>query len=229
MHYERARQNMVESQIRPNGIRNVRLLRRLAQVPRELFVPASQRSLAYIDTDFCVKPAHDAEGEARYLLAPALLAHMIEGLAPRPGDVALDIGCATGYSTAVLAALVLSVVSVESDAELARMATENLNALGVDNAAVVTGALEAGCASEAPFDVMLLNGAVESVPEKLFDQLAENGRLAVVLRKPGVAQAMGASQLHIYRKTGGLVSGQPELTAGAPLLPGFAAKKGFVF
>ncbi len=229
MDFERARQNMVESQIRPGGVRDPRLLRSLSKVPREIFVAASQRALAYIDTDLCVKPAVGADGVARYLLAPALLALMIEELSPRPDDLALDIGCATGYSTAVLAAMVESVVSLECDEELAAMASENLNAAGVDNAAVVTGALEAGCPSEAPFDVILLNGAADSVPAVLFDQLAEGGRLAVVLRRPGSLQAIGASQLHVYRKTQGTVSGQPEFTAGAPVLPGFAAKKGFVF
>ena len=123
------RRNMVESQIRPNKVTDPLLLAALLEIPREQFLPKSRRGVAYVDEDIEV-------GEGRYLMEPMVLARLLQAAEIKPTDIALDIGCATGYSTAVLARLANSVVALEADAELAALASENLIELGVANAAL---------------------------------------------------------------------------------------------
>jgi protein-L-isoaspartate(D-aspartate) O-methyltransferase len=138
-------------------------------------------------------------------------------------DRVLDIGCTTGYSTALLARLAGSVVGLEEDAALARRAAEILAELAVANARIVTGPLARGRPGEGPYDVILLQGATEVVPAGLMEQLAEGGRLACVLGQGPAARAM------LYRRTEGEISGRPVFDAAAPLLPGFAKPPQFVF
>ncbi len=135
----------------------------------------------------------------------------------------LDVGCASGYSSALLAQLARSVVALEEDPALARHARENLAALGVQNAAVVSGPLTEGWPLEAPYDVIVLNGATEVAPQALFHQLRDGGRLVCIKGRPPAGRAM------LYRAVGGDVSGWPIFDAAAPLLPGFAAPAAFVF
>jgi len=227
--FKRARENMVESQVRPAGVRDPALLRVLYRTPREVFVPASLRPLSYVEEHLPIKKLNGGGRETRYLLSPMMLARLIELLRVGPDDIALDIGCATGYSTAVLAGLAESVVAVESDAELVSSASENLANLGIDNAAVVEGPLAEGYPSEAPFNVILINGGVEDAPEPLFAQLAEGGRLATIVRQPTAAVDDTFGHAYLYEKAEGWVSGQFEFSGGAPLLPGFARPRGFTF
>lgn len=215
--YATARFNMVECQIRPNKVTDPRVLRALSEVPRERFVPKKLMGIAYVDEDLAV--AHD-----RYLMEPRAFARLLQSAAIQPGDVVLDIGCATGYSTAVLAKLATTVVAVESDPELVERASAVLAALDVDNAVVVAGALEEGYAKQAPYDVILLGGSVEEVPRSITDQLAEGGRLMAV-----VTGGSRAGKGNMIRRVHGDLSGRVLFDAAVPPLPGFAIERGFVF
>jgi len=227
--FKRARENMVDSQVRPAGVRDPALLRVLYRTPREAFVPASLRSLSYADEHLPVKTLNGGGRETRYMMAPMMIAQLIELLRVEPGDIALDVGCGGGYSAALLAGLAESVVALESDAELAATAADTLARLGIDNAAVVEGSLAEGYPGEAPFDVILINGAVEEMPQALLDQLGEGGRLAVVLRQPTAAVSDTFGHAYLYEKSEGWVSGQFEFSGGAPLLPGFSLPRTFTF
>lgn len=212
-----ARANMVESQIRPNRVTDPRLIDALARIPREAFLPEPLRSVAYVDENIDL-------GGGRYLLAPLVLARLLEAAGPRPTDIALDIGCASGYSAAVLAHLCDTVVGVESEPGLAAGAGAVLAELGVDNAAVIEGALADGFAKQAPYDVILFGGAIHQVPDTIARQLAADGRVvAVVVDESGVGRGM------LMTRSGDALSGQPVFDATAPPLPGFDVKADFVF
>lgn len=217
-----ARQKMIDSQLRTEGVTDYAVLAAMGEIPREQFVPSRIRPLAYIDEDLSVK---DAEGElpARYMMEPAPFARLIQAAEVLPADIVLDIGCATGYSTAVLARLADSVVAIEVDAELAALAGENLVDLGVANAAVVSGPLAAGYPSEGPYDVIFLGGAVEVVPDALFAQLKDGGRLVAVVGYGLAAEAT------LFTRTGDDIGCRPMFNAHLRPLPGFEKPKAFVF
>lgn len=212
-----ARLNMVEGQIKPNRVYDRALIEAMLTVPRELFVPKSLRGIAYVDEAIRI-------GEDRFLTEPMVLARLLEEAQPGPEDIALDVGCGTGYSTAVMARLVNTVVAVESDPDLARQATRLLTDLGVDNAAVMTGALTAGYAAQGPYDCILVDGAVAEVPQALTDQLADGGRLVTVLSG---SNTIGKGM--IFERSGKTVSRRALFEAGTPLLPGFEPKPVFEF
>jgi protein-L-isoaspartate(D-aspartate) O-methyltransferase len=220
--FDAARVKMVDSQLRTQGVTDYAVLAAMGEVPRERFVPARMRPLAYIDEDLPVKDA-DGDSPARYLMEPAPFARLIQAAEISPADIVLDVGCAGGYSTAVLARLANSVVAVESDPELAALAGENLVELGVANAAVVTGPLEAGYPSEGPYDAIFLGGAVELVPDALFPQLKEGGRLVGVVGRGHAAQAM------LFTRTDSEIGSRPLFNASVRPLPGFTKPKAFVF
>jgi len=220
--FARLREGMVESQVRVVNVTDRRLLAALGEVPRERFVPLRTRPLAYIDEDLVVKEA-DAGQPARYLMEPAPFARLVQACQIGPDDVVLDIGCGTGYSAAVIARLASSVVALECDAELAQQAAEILSELGTDNVAVVTGRLEAGYAGEGPYDVIILGGAVEVVPEALFAQLKDGGRLAAVVGRGRSALAT------LYVKDAGDIGERTVFDAHVRPLPGFERPKSFVF
>ncbi|HEY9549267.1 MAG TPA: protein-L-isoaspartate O-methyltransferase [Kiloniellaceae bacterium] len=212
-----ARLNMVESQIRPNRVTDPRLVAAFETVAREAFVGEARRGISYIDEDLEVAPG-------RYLMEPMVLGRLLQAAAPQPGDMALDIGCATGYSTAVLAQLVQTVVGLECDRTLMDSANRTLNALDVDNAVVVEGLLENGYQKQAPYDVIVFQGAVCAVPEAIKRQLGEGGRLVAVVIDGG-----GIGRGTLLQRTGDNVSSRPLFDAATPLLPGFAREAGFVF
>ena len=217
-----ARRMMVDGQVRTSDVTDRRLIAAMLEVPRERFVPPTQAALAYLDLDMPVTPPGKGV-QVRRLLKPMVLAKLIQAAEVGANDRVLDIGCATGYSSAVLAQLARSVIALEEDAALARIAAENLTAVAAARAAVVSGPLTQGWTKEAPYDVILLNGAVEIAPEALFRQLEHGGRLVGVVRRAGLGQAM------LYRAIEGDVSGRPIFDAAASLLPGFAAPPAFVF
>ncbi|HVO16958.1 MAG TPA: protein-L-isoaspartate O-methyltransferase [Alphaproteobacteria bacterium] len=215
--YAVARRNMVESQIRPNKVTDPLLLAAFLEIPREQFLPKAKRGVAYVDEDIEL-------GDGRYLMEPMLLARLLQTAEVKPTDIALDIGCGTGYSTAILARLCNTVVAVESNRKLAAEAGAVLSRLGIDNAAVIEGPLERGYPKQAPYDVILFGGAVAEVPTPILDQLGEGGRLLAVI-DDGSRVRKGT----IMTRLGGVISGRPVFDAATPLLPGFDRKLGFVF
>ena len=216
------RATMVELQIRPNAVTHPDLLKALLETPRELFVPPSLRSLAYLDGALCVEDARDHH-PARYLLSPMVFAKLVQLAEIRKGDRVLDVGAATGYSTAILARLAASVVVLENDAGLTAVAKEALGTLGIAGVSFVMGPLEAGAPESAPYDVIFINGRAGQLPAPLLEQLAEGGRLVAVVGIESAAKAKCVCRID---------GGFQEITgfdAGAPLLPGFEAKKAFIF
>ena len=221
--FARRRLTMVETQIRPNEVTDPRLLAILRALPRERFVPDRLQPLAYSDEAVEVFPAIDG-APARFLLAPMVLARLVQLAAVEPHDTVLDVGCVTGYSTAVLAALGRAAIGLEPEPELAEAARYALRELGIVNAEIAEGPLADGYPHAAPYDVILLNGSVPHPPAALTSQLREGGRLAVVLSSGG-ADSQGKAYLFV--KVGGELSGMPHFDAGAKPLPGFAPELRF--
>jgi protein-L-isoaspartate(D-aspartate) O-methyltransferase len=215
-----ARRMMVDGQVRTSDVTDHRIIAAMLELPRERFVPEVHASLAYLDLDIAVTSGTEP---VRRLLKPMVLAKMIQAAAVRESDLVLEVGCATGYSSVVLARLARTVVALEQDASLAQAAAANLTALGIENATVVVGRLTAGWPAQGPYDVIFVNGAVEIVPPPLRGQLADGGRMVAVVGRAPTARAM------LYRSVGGDVSGWPVFDAAAPLLPGFAEPPAFVF
>jgi protein-L-isoaspartate(D-aspartate) O-methyltransferase len=213
---------MVDGQLRTTDVNDPAVLEAALSVPREEFVPRAWMELAYIDEDIEVA-AGGAGVPPRFLMEPSPFARLVQLADIRPGDFVLDIGCATGYSSAVLSRLAGSVVALESDAGLAHQATETLSRLGFDNVAVVEGPLNEGYPAEAPYDVILIGGAVDDIPDALFRQLRDGGRLVVVVGEgnSGVAQ--------LYLKTGETISGRRVFNAAVRRLPGFERAPAFQF
>jgi protein-L-isoaspartate(D-aspartate) O-methyltransferase len=215
-----ARRNMIDGQLRPNRVTNIPILTAIADLPRERFLPAGLQSLAYADDDVPL-------GNGRYLMEPMILARLIQTLQPQPGDKALVVASGAGYGTALLARLVKSVVALEADATLAGSAEQTIKALGITNVQYVTGTMDAGVpAADGPYDVILIEGAVQHVPPAIVDQLAEGGRLGTVIAAPSVG-VLGVAQLIV--KEGGVAAGRPIFDAGTPALPGFAPPPRFTF
>ncbi|MGK9054430.1 protein-L-isoaspartate O-methyltransferase [Neorhizobium sp. CSC1952] len=216
MDFEAARTKMVENQIRTTDVTSHSVLRAFYTVPREAFVPAKAKSLAYIDTDIEVAPG-------RYLMEASPLAKLLQLAAITKDDVVLEVGTGSGYASAILSLLAGSVVSLEVDEALAAQAAEALSSLGCDNVAVVTGALEQGYADEAPYDLIFVNGAVEEVPAALLEQLREGGRLVAVVGYGNAAQAK------VLVREQGVISEGAHFNASVKPLPGFRKAKEFVF
>jgi protein-L-isoaspartate(D-aspartate) O-methyltransferase len=211
-----ARQRMVLSQLHPDRVTDSRVRDAMSAVPRERFVPDALRGVAYLDEDIEI-------AQGRYLMEPRVFARLLQAAAFDAGDIVLDVGCGTGYSTAVLARLAATVVALEPDDELRARATGNLEALGVDNAVVVNGALPGGYAAEAPYDVILVNGGVERLPGGLVGQLSPGGRLLYVDMSTGVGRAT------LYRRVDGTGSPRVLFDAQVPMLAAFKSEAGFVF
>ena len=212
-----ARRMMVDCQVRTSDVTDLRLIAAMLMVPREQFVPKAAAELAYLDTDLPVGAG------ARALIKPMVLAKLVQAAEIKGTDHVLVVGCATGYSAAVIAQLAGSVVALEQEAELARLTQDNLQALGARNVSAVTGPLVAGWPAAAPYDVIMLDGAVEDVPKALFGQLKAGGRLVGVVGRAPASKAM------LFRSSGTDASGRLIFDAAAPTLPGFAKPTAFVF
>lgn len=216
MDFDAARLKMVDNQIRTTDVTDLRILQAFLAVPREAFVPPARQPLAYIDGDVPV-------GEGRFLMEPSPFAKLLQLARVGSGDNVLDVGCATGYSAAILSHLAASVVALESDEALAKAASETLSRLHFERCVVIEGPLSAGCASKGPYDVILLEGAVERIPEEFFRQLKEGGRLAAV-------EGMGnAAAARLFVKQEGLVSSRFGFNCSITPLPGFGRVAEFVF
>ncbi|WP_022727117.1 protein-L-isoaspartate O-methyltransferase family protein [Fodinicurvata sediminis] len=218
MDYAYARLNMVESQLRTNRVFGERLLDAFETLPRELFVPENIRSISYVDEDLHI-------GNGRYLMEPMVLGRLLQAADIQESDVALDIGCATGYATAILARLCSTAVGLESDPGLVETANNLLSRMEISNAVVVQGDLAAGYPRQAPYNVVLVNGGIEELPAGLTDQLAEGGRLMCVTRPDSV----GIGRARLYRKDDGVVSNRILFDASTPILEEFRAPERFVF
>lgn len=221
--YQVQRSNMVDSQLRTNQVTDHRILRAMLDIPRENFVPSDKQGLAYMDQDILVD--RDADGADRYMMSPMTIAKLTQLAGIDDKDIVLVIGCASGYLAALLASLADSVVCLERDERMGEAAANRLEELGCDNAATVTGRLEEGYSKEGPYDVIMFNGSVEVIPQSLFDQLKDNGRLvAVQLTEGGVGKA------HLYRKIGDDIGeNRISFDASAYPLPGFKVDKSFIF
>lgn len=217
-----ARFNMIESQLRPNAVTDIRLIEAMRAIPRELFVPSTLVGVAYLDENIPLIAG-------RALMQPMVLARLIQAAEIKPGERVLDLAPATGYSTLVLAALSGSVVGVEPDALLHKEAESNVAEYAPGQARILAGAPVEGCVKYAPFDVIFVNGSVEFLPELLFDQLAEGGRLVAVVRHYGPAYAAHAGEARLYRKIKGEISWESLFDANVPPAPGFTAPRGFEF
>lgn len=212
-----ARTNMVKSQIHPNQVDDEVVLAAIMATPREVFLPKNLHGIAYVDDDLPL-------GDGRFLMEPLVLARLLQAAAVDANDVALVIGCPTGYTAAVLARMASAVVAVECDEKLASRVTDELTRQGIDTVAVIQGDLNSGYAKQAPFDVILFDGAVNDVPDFIANQLAEGGRLVTVVKSNG---DVGKGTM-ITRRNGAL--GRRELfDANIPYLPGFEPKKDFEF
>ena len=222
MNFETARRKMVENQIRPTDVTAHPVISAFLSVPREAFLPQQSRQLAYIDEDILVKPANDA-GPSRYMMEPSPLAKLVQLLDVSKKDVVLVVGAGDGYAAAILSLLAQSVVGIDSDEELVESVSSKFLELGYDNAAVVSGVLPEGYPSEAPYDAIFLNGAVEIVPEALLRQLRDGGRLVCVEGSGHAARAT------VYRRDGELFSSLASFNAAVKPLPGFAEAKSFEF
>jgi protein-L-isoaspartate(D-aspartate) O-methyltransferase len=213
VNFEAMRAAMASNQLRTSGVSNVAVVAAMASVPRESFIPAERAALAYIDTPVPV-------GEGRAINPPLVTGRLLTAIAPRPGERALVVGAGTGYSAAVLAEIGASVTALEENAALASVAEGALAGRGVS---VVTGPLAQGWADGAPYDLILIDGAIEYLPDALPGQLADGGRMAAVLVEQGV------TRLAAGRKVGGALTLGVFADAEAAALPGFARPKGFVF
>ncbi len=208
--------HMIDSQLRPNEVNDERIIAAISAVPRDRFVPKIKRSVAYVDEDLEV-------GEGRFLMEPRVFGRLLTAADVQPSDIVLDIGCATGYSSAVLAQLADAVVAVEENETLAAQAEKKLAEQDIMNVAVVTCTMCDGVAKQGPFDVIFIEGAVEQIPAALVKQLKAGGRLVCVKVEGGVGRA------HIMRNSGETVTEQSLFDADVMVLPGFEVKQTFVF
>lgn len=222
LNFEDLRIKMVDNQLRTTDVTDKPLLQAFLDVPREKFVPSVRAPLAYIDDDVLISTA-TAESIPRYLMQPSPFAKLAQLANIQPEDVVLDVGCGTGYSAAILSRVSGSVIAVECDGNLAGQATAILSSLGFDNVVVVTGPLETGYASEAPYDVIVIEGSVDHVPGTLFDQLKNGGRLVVVEGTGNSGKSM------IYVKNEGIISGRRAFNSAVKPLPGFEKVAEFEF
>jgi protein-L-isoaspartate(D-aspartate) O-methyltransferase len=217
INYTSARENMVESQIRPNRVTDERLLEAMRNIPREKFVPAHMQGFAYIDEDIDL-------GNGRFLQEPMVLARLIQSADIAPTDVVLDIGCGTGYSTAVMSKMASTVVGIERDNKLAEQAENLLKSLDITNAVIFHNDLTQGYEAQAPYDVILINGSLPEVPPEIFEQLIDGGRLITVLSEDG-----RPGQAVMYTRVRDIVSEKVVFDAATPFLKEFSKGEEFVF
>jgi protein-L-isoaspartate(D-aspartate) O-methyltransferase len=211
------RRHMVDGQVRPADVTDLRVIAAMLEVPRESFTPASASSIAYLDLDL---PVGEGAGSPRCLLKPIILAKLLNAAEIAPTDKVLDVGCATGYTAALLARIAGQVVALEEDSGLAKTTKAALAAQ--PNVTVVHGPLVAGWPQGGPYDLILLEGATEIEPQAFCKQLKDGGRLVCVLgTTPGAAM--------LYRRSGDDFGGRPVFSATAPVLPGFVKPKAFAF
>lgn len=212
--FAQRRTMMVDTQVRPNDVTSYPVIDAMLHVPREQFVPDTRRDLAYVGENLDLAPG-------RVLLEPRTLGKMMELLDLQNSDLLLDVACGYGYAAAVAARIAEAVVAVEEDETLAAEAQARLAAQDVFNTVVVKGELTQGCASQAPYDAMLIEGAIEEMPAPLADQLREGGRVVAMFHEGNLGI------VRFGRKVDGRINWRFAFHAGAPVLPGFKVARGF--
>jgi len=216
MDFAVARHNMVESQIRPNRVTDPYIIEAIAKLPRESFVPKSLVGVAYVDEAIPI-------GAGRYMMEPMVLARLLQAAEVHEDDIALLVGCGSGYEAAILSWLASAVVALESDSELAIRASDIMAEISIDTVAVVEGELGLGFARQAPYDVIVINGAVAEIPATISEQLSEGGRLVAVVGEGPMGKATRVT------KNNGVLSSRVIFDAGTPNLAGFEALSSFSF
>ena len=216
MDFARARNMMVESQVRTADVTDARILHAMRTLPRERFVPSQLKSLAYGDLELEVSPG-------RVLMRPRDMAKLIQELGPRPNERALEIAGATAYGAAVLAACCAEVTSLDPDAQLSFAARAALESCGVANVRTVSTATGDGWRDAAPYDLIVLNGSAEIIPQTWFEQLAPGGRLGVIVREGAAGSA------RIYTRAGDAHGHRVAFDAAPPVAPGLARPPSFAF
>lgn len=221
MDYAIQRKNMVESQVRPSDVTDRRIIRAMLEVPREMFVPERYRALAYMDG---AVPLEASQGSPRRVLLPArIFAKLVQAGEVDPTAAVLLVGASTGYGAAVLSQLAGSVVALESDAKLLAAARSVLGANGISNVTVCEGALPPGKAEDAPYDLILLEGAVDSVSPALLDQLKDGGKLIAIVGRGATGVAT------VWQRSGSTFGSRTVFDASADVLPGFEKTPAFAF
>lgn len=218
--FSTARQKMVDGQVRPSDVTDIRILDAMQAVPREAFAPGSQSALAYLDLDLDVS---EGASTKRFLIKPVVTAKMLQAAEIKQGDNVLVVGCATGYAAAIVARLAGQVTATEGDSSLAAKAADVLAGLGLANVTVRTAAAAEGDPANAPYDVILLNGATEIVPDRLYGQLKEGGRLVGVFATTQPPRATLVTRSH------GDFGDRALFDATVPVLPGLERVAAFVF
>jgi protein-L-isoaspartate(D-aspartate) O-methyltransferase len=217
MDFKLARHNMVECQVRPNQVTDSGIIEAMSEIPREAFVPEAMAEVAYVDQALEV-------GHGRFLLAPMVLARLLQEAELTRNDMVLLVGCGTGYATAVISQIAGTVVALEQEAALAESATRLLASLEIDNAAVVEGPLVAGWKDQAPYDVIIFGGGAAEIPDAITAQLTEAGRLVAVKADQG-----GIGRGTLVTNFNGVGTAREFMDAAAPLLPGFERAAEFSF
>ncbi len=208
------RTTMVDTQVRPADVTKFPIIQAMLTIPREAYVPEDKVEAAYVDANLDL-------GGGRVLLEPRTQAKMLDALNIRSDEMVLDLGCGMGYSAALIAHLAEAVVAIEDDAVRAEEAQARLSEMGIDNAAVVAGDLAEGAAKHGPYDVIIVEGAVEALPEAIISQLKDGGRLAAIFMEG----ALGS--VRIGTKRDGSVTWRNSFNASAPVLAGFEKARGF--
>jgi protein-L-isoaspartate(D-aspartate) O-methyltransferase len=218
--FSTARQKMVDGQVRPSDVTDNRIIDAMLAVPREAFVPPNQCALAYLDLDLDVSEGASVK---RFLIKPVVTAKMLQAAEIGDTDNVLVAGCATGYTAALVAKLAGRVTATESDPALAAKAKTALAALGLGNVTVRTAAAAEGDPADAPYDVIVLDGATEIVPEGLYRQLREGGRLVGVFAMTRPQRATLVTHSHDDFGNRALFD------VTVPVLPGLERPPAFVF
>ncbi|WP_029582751.1 protein-L-isoaspartate O-methyltransferase [Bradyrhizobium sp. URHD0069] len=218
--FSTARQNMVDGQVRPSDVTDIRILDAMLAVPREAFVPENKRALAYLDLNLDISEEASAK---RFLIKPAVLAKMLQAADIRDTDNVLVAGCATGYAAALVARLAARVTATETNPAQAAKARDVLAQLGLGNVTFRAAAPAAGDPANAPYDVIVLDGATEIVPDRLCGQLGEGGRLV------GVFAMTQPPRAAIVTRSHGDFGNRPLFDASVPVLPGLERLPAFVF
>jgi protein-L-isoaspartate(D-aspartate) O-methyltransferase len=215
-----ARQKMVDGQVRPSDVTDLRIIDAMLAIPRELFVPQNQLAMAYLDLDLEVGGGGAAK---RFLIKPAVTAKMLQAAEIKADDRVLVVGCATGYIAVLAAKLAAKVTASESDQVLAGQAKDISVRLGIENVTVVPAEAAAGVPDAAPYDVIILNGATEIAPDRLYQQLKEGGRLVGVFATTRPQRALIVTRSH------GDFGYRALFDAAVPVLPGLERVPAFVF